>query len=99
MKKFISFILIMCCLFSTLSAYAVNEKSAFTQVAYNGTGTSYYELDVPAKMAPGDTGTVSLSGTWEASRQIKVYSDGGVLMKSCNETIIGDLSNTNIKIL
>lgn len=82
MKKFISFILIMCCLFSTLSAYAVNEKSAFTQVAYNGTGTSYYELDVPAKMAPGDTGTVSLSGTWEASRQIKVYSDGGVLMKN-----------------
>ncbi len=82
MKKFISFILIMCCLFSTLSAYAVNEKSAFTQVVYNGTGTSYYELDVPSKMAPGDSGTVSLTGTWEASKVIKVSSDYDVVMKN-----------------
>lgn len=85
MKKSISLILILCCLFSTLSVYAVNEESAFTQVAYNGTGTSYYELEVPAKMAPGDSGTVSLTGTWEASRVIKVSSDSEVVMKNSTD--------------
>ena len=85
LKKIICFILIMCCVLSSLSAYAVKEESAFTQLVYNGTGESYYELDVPAKMAPGDSGTVSLSGTWEASRIIKVSSDWDVVMKNSTD--------------
>lgn len=84
MKKSISLILILCCLFSAISVYAVNDESAFTRVAYDGTGTSYYELEVPSKMSPGDSGTVSLMGTWEASRVIKVTSDWEVVMH--NET-------------
>ena len=85
MKKSISLILILCYLFSALSVYAVNEESAFTQVTYNGMGTSYYELEVPAKMAPGDSGTVSLTGTWEASRVIKVSADSEVVMKNSTD--------------
>lgn len=99
MKKSISLILILCCMLSALSAYAVNEDSAATKVVYNGSGESYYELDVPSKMSPGDSGTVSLTGTWEASRVIKVTSDWDVAMrnKSDGEEIYLDVFFDGIK--
>ena len=51
-----------------------------TQVSYTGQGTEEYTVTVPATMAPGDTGNVSVSGTWASNKKLIVSADSTVTL-------------------
>ena len=43
-----------------------------TEVTYHGAGTEQYTVTLPAKLAPGADGTVSVSGTWPKEKMLTV---------------------------
>ena len=49
-----------------------------TDVTYVGAGTEAYTVNVPAELAPGDEGTVTLTGTWASNRIVTVTADSTV---------------------
>ena len=53
-----------------------------TIVRYTSPGSSYYELSVPLIMEPGETATVSATGTWDSQTILKVTADGTVTLQS-----------------
>ena len=77
-------------------AYATNtytseqpENPVGTQVTYTNTTVSeWYTVSVPAKMRPGDTGTVAVEGEWASDRIVHVTADESV-------TLINQLNNTD----
>ena len=64
----------------------------------NGDGISdaeYYEVTVPASLAPGSKGTVTASGTWASNRKLTVSADASVrLTNSINNADYKDLTIT-----
>ena len=52
----------------------------------------YYEVTVPALMAPGDTAKVSAKGAWASDRKLVVTADATV-------TLTNDISNADQKVL
>ena len=62
----------------------------------NGDGVpdnqEYYTVTVPAKMAPGDAGTVILSGAWASNRIVTVTAESSV-------TLVNSISASDQKIL
>ena len=83
MKKFVSFLLAAVLLVSAIpTALATNDYTQGTQVVYTATGSEAYTITVPALLAPGSSGTVTLSGTWADNRIITVTADQTVTLKN-----------------
>lgn len=91
MKRIFSFLLAALLLVSAVPmAQATNDYTAGTQVTYDATAdndgdgqpdnTEAYTVTVPAKLAPGGSGTVTLQGTWAADRYITVTSSQEIEM-------------------
>ena len=49
-----------------------------TTVTYTGTGVESYTVTVPATLAPGESGDVSVSGTWASNRKLTVTAPNSV---------------------
>jgi len=62
------------------TALATNDYSQGTQVVYEATGSESYTITVPAQLAPGGNGTVTLSGTWADNRIVTVTADPTVTL-------------------
>lgn len=89
MKKILSLALAAMMVVSVLPvAYAADTVgvSEGTVVEVVGTKASAYEVAVPAKMNPGQTGTVSVSGNWGAAETLTVTAPDTV------ELVNGDRS-------
>ena len=83
MKKAISFILAALMLVSAVPiSLATNDYSAGTKVEYVASGSESYTITVPALLAPGGSGTVTLSGTWADNRIVTVTADPTVTLKN-----------------
>ena len=81
MKKIISFVLAAVLLVSAVpTVSATNDYSQGTQVVYEATGSESYTITVPAQLAPGGNGTVTLSGTWADNRIVSVTADPTVTL-------------------
>lgn len=90
MKKILSLALVGVMMFSALPvAYATTDVSNGTQVSYNaedpnGDGVldnkEAYTVTVPAKLAPGGSGDVIASGTWNSARKLTVTADANVVL-------------------
>ena len=81
MKKIISFVLATLLLVSAVpTALATNDYSQGTQVVYEATGSESYTITVPAQLAPGGSGTVTLQGTWADNRIVTVTADQTVTL-------------------
>ena len=81
MKKIISFVLAAVLLVSAVpTALATNDYSQGTQVVYEATGSESYTITVPAQLAPGGNGTVTLEGTWADNRIITVTAEPTVTL-------------------
>ncbi len=64
-------------------AYATNDYTAGTQVSYsNATVSESYTITVPAKLAPGGEGPVTLAGTWASNRIVTVTAAADVTLTS-----------------
>lgn len=59
-----------------------NPTSASTVVSYTGTSTEEYFITVPAALAPGGSGNVTVNGTWASNRKVTVSCDSNVILKS-----------------
>lgn len=81
MKKIISFVLVTLLLVSAVpTVLATNDYTQGTQVVYTATGSESYTITVPALLAPGSNGTVTLSGTWAENRTINVTAEPTVTL-------------------
>ena len=82
MKKIVSLALAVIMLLSVCPmVYAADvDYQQGTQVVYEATGTESYTITVPALLAPGGSGTVTLSGTWADNRTITVTADPDVTL-------------------
>ena len=77
MKKFISLTLAMLMVCSMgMTAFAADS----TTVTYVGQGTEAYTVTVPASMNPGDTGTITVKGTWPTTKQLSVSAPDSVTL-------------------
>ena len=76
MKKILSLTLAALMVVSMIpTAFAAENEADYTagtQITLNGSGTEQYTVTVPAKMIPGDTGTVKAEGTWAADKFLNV---------------------------
>lgn len=81
MKKVFSLLLAVLMLVSALPvAYAAgtNDYTAGTAVVYTAANNEDYSITVPASLAPGSSGTVTLAGTWAPNTTISVTADTSV---------------------
>lgn len=75
-----------------------NHYSHGTQVIYEATGSESYTITVPAVLAPGGEGTVTLSGTWADNRIVTVTADKTVTLTNsilASDTKILDIDFTD----
>ena len=83
MRKIISLALSACMLLSIIPiASATRDYTQGTQVVYTSSGTESYTITVPALLAPGGDGTVTLSGTWAENRVVTVTAEPTVTLKN-----------------
>lgn len=83
MKKIISFLLAAVLLVSAVPMAHAAETTDYTNgtaVVYTATNTEAYTVTVPALLAPGGSGTVTLSGTWPSDKKISVTADTSVTL-------------------
>lgn len=81
MKRIFSFLLAAVLLVSAVpTALATNDYTQGTQVVYTATGSESYTITVPALLAPGGNGTVTLQGTWADNRIVTVTADPTVTL-------------------
>lgn len=81
MKKVLSLILCLAMvLCMSVTAFAENPTSATTAVKYEGLGDEAYTVTVPEKLAPNDSATVTLKGTWATDRRVSVIAPETVLL-------------------
>ncbi len=96
MRRILSFILIVSmCLSSIPASYAMlneNDYRAGTKVEYTATNEESYTITVPAKLSPGQSGTVKLEGSWPQNRVITVTADKTV-------TLINSINTSDTKTL
>lgn len=77
MKKMMSLVLALVMVCSLcVTAFAADT----TTVTYVGTGTEKYTVTVPASLAPGGSGDVSVSGTWASNRKLSVSAPSSVTL-------------------
>ena len=66
-----------------------------TNVSYTGGGTEGYQITVPATLAPGASGTVTVEGTWASNRVLNVTADDMVtLTNSIDNSLTKELTVT-----
>ena len=83
MKRIFSFLLAALLLVSAVPmAQATNDYTAGTKVEYTAANNEAYTITVPAQLAPGGSGTVTLSGTWADNRIVTVTADPTVTLKN-----------------
>ena len=58
-----------------------------TTVTLVGTEETYYEVSVPAEMIPGESATVSVTGTWDSNQTLKVSAPEKVTLYNGNQSI------------
>ena len=83
MKKILSLALAVSMLVSAVPmAYAADTQdyTQGTQVTYTAENLESYTITVPAKLAPGDTGTVTAKGTWPSTKNLRVTADESIEM-------------------
>lgn len=81
MKRIFSFLLAALLLVSAVPiAQATTTANQGTQVEYIGTASEAYTITVPALLAPGGSGTVTLEGTWASDKTVKVTADTEVVL-------------------
>ena len=66
----------------TVFAAETHDYSYGTEVMYQSTGSENYMITVPAKLTPGQGGTVTLKGTWADNRIVTVTADSTVTMQN-----------------
>ena len=90
MRRILSFILIVSmCLSSIPTSYAMlneNDYRAGTKVEYTATNEESYTITVPAKLSPGQSGTVKLEGSWPQNRVLTVTADKTVTLTNSINT-------------
>lgn len=59
-----------------------NDHTAGTLVVFEADSSESYTITVPAKLAPGQTGTVTLAGTWANNRVVTVTADENVTLSN-----------------
>ena len=85
MKKIFILVCLVVISFLGYISYASNDYSSGTFVEYVAKGSEAYSVTVPAKLAPGGSGTVTLNGTWGSNRVVNVTADKTVeLVNSLN---------------
>ena len=77
-NKFVSLLLAMV-MAASLAVPAFAETQS-TTVTYTGTGVESYTVTVPATLAPGESGDVSVSGTWASNRIFTVNAPTSVTL-------------------
>jgi hypothetical protein len=77
---------------SIITIFAINDYTNGTLVTYTGKGTQEYNVTVPALLKPGQSGVVTLSGTWASDYTVEVISDKTV-------TLTNDINEEENKIL
>ena len=83
MKKLISLGLVGVMALSMIpTALATTDYTNGTRVEYTASGSESYTITVPAQLAPGGSGTVTLSGTWADNRIVTVTADPTVTLKN-----------------
>lgn len=82
MKKIVSFLLVAVMIVGIVpTAFAAEtDWQNGTIVTYTANQSEAYTVTVPAEMAPGETGTVKLTGTWDSSKTVKVTADSSVVL-------------------
>ena len=83
MKKVFSLLLaVLMLVFPLPVAYAAetNDYTAGTAVVYTADNSTDYSITVPATLAPGASGTVTLSGSWASNQTVKVTADKTVTL-------------------
>ena len=87
---FLFFCMFFCFVFDCVSA--TTDYTNGTTIEYVGTGTQEYTVTVPALLKPGQSGVVTLSGTWASDYTVEVISDKTV-------TLTNDINEEENKIL
>ena len=81
MKKIISLALVGIMALSMVpTALATTDYTNGTKVEYVGQGDAQYTITVPALLAPGGEGDVTLQGTWASDATVKVTADKTVTL-------------------
>lgn len=80
MKKMLSILLAAVMLVSAVPTAFAADYTQGTQVEYIATGTESYTITVPAKLNPGQEGTVTLAGTWADNRVVTVTAEENVTL-------------------
>ena len=90
MGKKLCSILMAVILTLSMPLFSYTSFAESTTVRYTSTPDLYYELNVPAVMAPGDYATITVTGRWESSKQISVTADESVML--ANDTDDGEIT-------
>ena len=80
MDKKICSLLMVVMLFFGMPLFSYTILAESTTVRYISNPDSYYELNVPAVMAPGDYANITVTGRWDSSMQISVTADESVTL-------------------
>lgn len=78
-KKICSLLMVVLLIFS-MPLFSYISFAESTTVRYISNPDSYYELSVPAVMAPGDYATITVTGRWDSSKQISVTANESVTL-------------------
>lgn len=89
MKKIFSFILAALMLVSMIPTALAAEVdvSEGTTIKVVGTGADTYTVTVPAKLAPGESGTVKANGTWPSNQTLNVTTPSSVTLTHGTQTM------------
>ena len=68
------------CLERIINDYKAIQAGKATTVTYTGTGVESYTVTVPATLAPGESGDVSVIGTWASNRILTVNAPTSVTL-------------------
>lgn len=95
MKKVLSLVLAAIMLLSMVPTAFAAETADYTNgttVVYTAAASEAYTITVPAQLAPGGSGTVTLSGTWPSNTTVTVTADENVVLTN-------SISGANTKVL
>jgi len=109
MKKILSLALAAAMMVSAIpAAYAAEGENTYdnnyegqmgTTITLNGSGTEEWTVTVPAKMVPGDTGTVKAEGTWAADKFLAVQRPSSVTLAYGAQTLDVSISGGTINLI
>ena len=100
MKKVISLLLAGVMMVSAVPvtfAAGTQDHSLGTQVTYTAANNESYFITVPAKLNPGQSGTVTLDGYWPDSKTVTVTAEKTVTLK--NSIKAADTKTLNVTFL